>query len=348
MNSKIVSVRISSNVNDDPLNISIFLHNNALMLNFPSFEQKLHNQFPHSNIYYRNNGGGTEIRKYQKDNYSIARPADEMPSDVHRKVFIAFGEIPELSVKKQNNGSVDIHYPIAAFKADQPLKLSQIEIEKLKRKYGVIDRKKTVVFGSFGVGSKKETAIFQELIKLLVQRDDVQVLVVPRMIDDKKLFDQFKDDISKPVSVITAQEVDNEKNVPSQIIWVKQMGVLKELYFLSQYTFLGGTLEARSIQNPMEPARAGSIMFIGFEPQKYKGNNSQIIKGLASSDGVIKIKNGSTVNDVAQDVFSMMDDHLSTEVISHDLVKTADELSESMNNVMKQLGDGLEYAFSSE
>lgn len=348
MNTKIISLRQDKPVNDNNLNICVVLNNKALIYNFSSFEEKLHQQFPSANIFYMNTSANKDDREYQENEYVYARPSRELDPRIQNKVYIAFGENPQLNVKKHKNGTIDIHYPIAAFKADQPLRLSNSEIVTLKKRYGIIDTKKTIVFGSFGVGSQKENQAFQSIIKSLTKRDDVQILIVPRVITDDRLFEEFKADIGRPVSVISDEEALNEENSPSQITWVKQMGVLKQLYFLSQYSFLGGTFDAQSIQNPMEPARAGSILFIGFNPENYYGNNSQIIKELGSSKGIISVSDGTSVDALTKDIYAMMDNPSKTEIISNDLVRTADQFSKNMNDMIDQLSLALSDVFDPE
>ncbi|WP_233573302.1 3-deoxy-D-manno-octulosonic acid transferase [Leptotrichia sp. OH3620_COT-345] len=154
--------------------------------------------------------------------------------------------------------------------------------EERKNKYfeTIISKdKKIIVCGSTRSGEEK---IWIEVFKSINSEKEYQLIIVPRHIE------RIDEIINETDNILYGKESCSlfSENKKSDIVIVNKMGILRELYQIADFVFVGGTLVNIGGHSILEPLFYGKLPIIG----SYYENIEEIVKE-AEKMGFVKIVN---------------------------------------------------------
>lgn len=154
--------------------------------------------------------------------------------------------------------------------------------EEQKNKYfeTIISKdKKIIVCGSTRSGEEK---IWIEVFKSINSEKEYQLIIVPRHIE------RIDEIINETDNILYGKESCSlfSENKKSDIVIVNKMGILRELYQIADFVFVGGTLVNIGGHSILEPLFYGKLPIIG----SYYENIEEIVKE-AEKMGFVKIVN---------------------------------------------------------
>ncbi|MBQ3644219.1 MAG: hypothetical protein II961_06445 [Candidatus Riflebacteria bacterium] len=153
------------------------------------------------------------------------------------------------------------------------------DVKAIRNKYGFVEGRRLICFGSTHPG---EEAYIIEAVKPLLETLDLGIIIAPRHV---KRVDEVEKIISQQgLSYKKLSEKDCGK---SRIVLVDSMGVLRDLYALSDLAYVGGSLIKRGGHNLMEPAAFSKPVIAG----PYNFNFRYEVMAL-NKESAIKIVNG--------------------------------------------------------
>ena len=153
------------------------------------------------------------------------------------------------------------------------------DVNAIRNKYGFVDGRPLICFGSTHSG---EEAYIIEAVKPLLERLDLGIIIAPRHV--KRVEEVEKIIKDNDLSYKKLSEKDCGK---SRIVIVDSMGVLRDLYALSDLAYVGGSLIKRGGHNLMEPAAFSKPIIAG----PYNFNFRYEVMAL-NHESAIKIING--------------------------------------------------------
>lgn len=127
--------------------------------------------------------------------------------------------------------------------------------------------KKIIVCGSTRPGEEK---IWAEVFESINKDKEYQLVIVPRHIERiNEIISEISDTLSEEKNCSLFSE-----NKKSDIVIVDKMGILRELYQIADFVFVGGTLVNIGGHSILEPLYYGKLPIIG----KYYQNIEEIVK----------------------------------------------------------------------
>lgn len=141
---------------------------------------------------------------------------------------------------------------------------------------------------------KGEEAIWFECLDRLQKRGKrVSVIVVPR---HAERFDYFWDRITRFTNRCQRLSTLQTKRLPApdiDILLVDTMGVLRDMYAISDAAFIGATLVDIGGHNPFEAAMFGIPVAVG----PYISVISEVIADMRCEQGVVEVQNAADIED---------------------------------------------------
>ena len=168
-----------------------------------------------------------------------------------------------------------------SFKFDTAFWLSkEINSELVRKKYGIEENKKLIVFGS--IHPEEEEGVINIIKKIMDKYKDLIFVIVPRYLDRTKIYEKLEKQLIRYIRK-SQMPIKNEINV----IVVDTYGELNNFYSICDIAFVGGSLNGYGGQNPLEPISFGKCVICGKDMflLKYEW---EIIK---SKGGGIEVKN---------------------------------------------------------
>ena len=141
-------------------------------------------------------------------------------------------------------------------------------------------KKETVVLGGSLRGS--EHAILADAMKnIMAVRKSIILILVPRHLNRIREIALHLDSLKIPFSLYS------EGRPRGRVVVVDKMGILQDLYRLSDIVFLGGTLEPVGGHNPVEPALARNAIIHGPSME----NNIPAFSALMEAKATLPVRN---------------------------------------------------------
>ncbi|MBF0118844.1 MAG: 3-deoxy-D-manno-octulosonic acid transferase [Desulfobacterales bacterium] len=163
-------------------------------------------------------------------------------------------------------------------KFDQTVKaLNSDELENYKLLFKIEPNQKVILAGSTHKG--EELILSDAFLKL--KHFNIKFIVVPR--DPTRSLDVFNIFKSKGFSVSLMSEIDKKNS--SDVIIVNVIGVLRNLYALSDIAFVGGSLVNCGGHNPLEPAFFSKPILFGHDMSDFR----DIARCLLESGGAVEV-----------------------------------------------------------
>ncbi len=154
------------------------------------------------------------------------------------------------------------------------------------RTESVLTREQRLIIGS--VWPEDENVIFEPIIKLLTEFENLSVLWVPHEPSGKYISHSVEAFESRGLSTSTYVSCDGNISNGSRVIVVDIVGTLATLYWSGQLAYVGGGFST-GVHNVMEPAIARLPVLFG---PKYK--NSSEAEQMMSSNGGFSIEDSET------------------------------------------------------
>jgi 3-deoxy-D-manno-octulosonic-acid transferase len=152
-------------------------------------------------------------------------------------------------------------------------------IEEIRNKYGFPEDRPLICFGSTHPG---EEAYIIEAVKPLLEKLNLAIIIAPRHV---KRVDEVEKIITD--NGLNYKKLSEKDCGKSRIVIVDSMGVLRDLYALSDLAYVGGSLIKRGGHNLMEPAAFSKPIIAG----PYNFNFRYEVMAL-NRESAIKIVNG--------------------------------------------------------
>ena len=153
------------------------------------------------------------------------------------------------------------------------------DINEIRNKYGFVEGRLLICFGSTHPG---EEDYIIDAVKPLLEKLNLSIIIAPRHV--KRVEEVEKIIKDRGLSYKKLSEKDCGK---SRIVIVDSMGVLRDLYALSDLAYVGGSLIKRGGHNLMEPAAFSKPIIAG----PYNFNFRYEVMAL-NRESAIKIVNG--------------------------------------------------------
>lgn len=162
------------------------------------------------------------------------------------------GRYRQLGVEPERLGRLgNLKFDVAA----QPV--APDTLEALRRRLGWTGSPPVWVAGSTHPG--EETLVRDVFLRLRRSQPDLRLVVVPRHPhrggEVSALFDQ--------AGLTTHRYSQGPPPAPVEVVVVDALGVLRALYHVATFAYVGGSLTPRGGQNPIEPAAAGVPVLFG-------------------------------------------------------------------------------------
>ena len=197
------------------------------------------------------------------------------------------------------------------------------DVNAVRNKYGFVEGRKMICFGSTHPG---EEAYIVEAVKPLLETLDLGIIIAPRHV--KRVDEVEKIITDNGLSYKKLSEKDCGK---SRIVIVDSMGVLRDLYALSDLAYVGGSLIKRGGHNLMEPAAFSKPIIAG----PYNFNFRYEVMAL-NHESAIKIVNGP--NELQAVIEAWKKDPVSY----NEMGKRARQVLDSMSGASKRTVDALQ------
>ncbi len=152
-------------------------------------------------------------------------------------------------------------------------------IEEIRNKYAFPQNRPIICFGSTHPG---EEAYIAEAIKPLLEKLDLGIIIAPRHVKRINEVEKVISDFGLSYKKLSEKDCGN-----SRIVIVDSMGVLRDLYAISDLAYVGGSLIKRGGHNLMEPAAFSKPVIAG----PYNFNFRYEVMAL-NKESAIKIVNG--------------------------------------------------------
>ena len=152
-------------------------------------------------------------------------------------------------------------------------------LDEIRKKYSFPSDRKLICFGSTHPG---EESYIIEAIKPLIEKLDLGVIIAPRHVKRTNEVEKIISD-----SGLTYKKLSEKDCGKSRIVLVDSMGVLRDLYAISDLAYVGGSLIKRGGHNLMEPAAFSKPIIAG----PYNFNFRYEVMAL-NKESAIKIVNG--------------------------------------------------------
>lgn len=342
MHRKIISFSndISKKNRKNDFFINVILASEAQVTNFPAFEKSLKVLFPDVPIYFFSAPQGKKSKKIIKDKFLYSKPLNEQETKGMYKYQIAFAEGKKPGILNKKNNEVNLMLPQSLLKSSEYIAPTTEALESYNKDLNIKDISKTVIFGSYGNGGLEESTFQAEIMRELLKQDDTKVIVVPRNLNRAEDIELVQSIIKPSGKGIAFVDEDNQsvKGDNANLVWVNRFGVLKDLYHCAGFSFISGTYAKKPyIQNPLEPAIAGSILSVGFNPQEYTQSNSDLIRALNDSSGLLTFKYGDDAKTVAKKILKHMKKPEEIKQMSSSIKQHAESYIESNHKIMEGL-----------
>lgn len=176
-------------------------------------------------------------------------------------------------------------------------KLNKERKEDLKQKLNISSQETIMICGS--THKPEEKIIAEVFLELSEKYYNLKLIVAPRHIERavkiKKLYNTLGLDCQLYSSL------SRENPASKKVIIVDRMGILRDLYAVCSFAFIGGSLARHGGHNLLEPAGFKKAVFFG----KWIYNFKQEAKLLIESGGAIMVENGKNLKDV---LFKLLED----------------------------------------
>jgi 3-deoxy-D-manno-octulosonic-acid transferase len=158
--------------------------------------------------------------------------------------------VPASRIVVDGNIKVDISTP----------PMDEFARSALIRKYGLSPRLQCLVFGS--IHPAELTVLSLAIRKILAARNDIQIVIAPR---HPEKFNQTVLTTSFPNvrSTWYGSHEQQRHSENAELIWVNQIGVLRDFYQVAQLAFVGGTFCDVGGHNLLEPVHFGVPVLYG-------------------------------------------------------------------------------------
>lgn len=153
------------------------------------------------------------------------------------------------------------------------------DVNEIKGKYSFSENRPLICFGSTHSG---EEAYIIEAVKPLLEKFDLGIIIAPRHV---KRTEEVEKIISQ--SGLDYKKLSDKESGKSKIVLVDSMGVLRDLYAISDLAYVGGSLIKRGGHNLMEPAAFSKPIIAG----PYNFNFRYEVMAL-NKESAIKIVSG--------------------------------------------------------
>lgn len=153
------------------------------------------------------------------------------------------------------------------------------DLDEIRKKYSFPSNRKLICFGSTHPG---EENYIIEAIKPLIEKLDLGVIIAPRHVKRTAEVEKIISDSGLTYKKLSEKDCGN-----SRIVLVDSMGVLRNLYAISDLAYVGGSLIKRGGHNLMEPAAFSKPIIAG----PYNFNFRYEVMAL-NKEAAIKIVNG--------------------------------------------------------
>lgn len=153
----------------------------------------------------------------------------------------------------------------------------------LKNELGVTKNQQVIVAGSTHEG--EEAILLKGICQLKKQWPALMILLVPRDPKRASLVSHLAE--SMDLSAATLTSIKNAPpSRPLDVVVVDVIGMLRDLYALSDIAFVGGSLAPFSGHNPLEPAACGKPILFGPDMRDFL----TISHALEAANGAIRVQ----------------------------------------------------------
>jgi 3-deoxy-D-manno-octulosonic-acid transferase len=164
------------------------------------------------------------------------------------------------------------------------------EINDLKIGLNVGQQQKIFVAGSTHKG--EEAILIDAFVKIKQKEKDVCFIIAPRNPKRAKaLTDLFQ--ASGFSSVLFQQQMTSDPKKHAEVIVVDTLGILNQLYGISDVVFVGGSLIRFGGHNPLEPAAESKPILFGPDMSDFEAISQKLIR----SKGAFVVNNVKEVSD---------------------------------------------------
>lgn len=147
-----------------------------------------------------------------------------------------------------------------------------------------IDDRLIVVAGS--THDTEETALIDSYNKLADEYPNLLLLIAPR---HPHRFAEVSELVAQSGLKYVNTSKEQQASAQTQVIVLDQMGVLSEIYSVADVVFIGGSIAKKGGHNPIEASAFAKPVLMG----QHIYNNPEIIDTIADGGGLIKVSNGS-------------------------------------------------------
>ena len=221
-------------------------------------------------------------------------------------------------------------------KFDQSLEpVTDIDLTQLKQQLHIEEGRKVIVSGSTHDG---EESILLDAFKRLKKRyPELLMIIVPR---DPERADSIcaEFDAAGLITVLMKDLPDPGNRKEMDIVVVDVIGLLKKLYALADFAFVGGSLVNAGGHNPLEPAAFGKPVLFGPDMSDFR----QISKMLLEAGGGLRVHDAESFYQAAVTFLEEKGKALETGMKAHALLTAnrgaIEKTMNGINAVIKKTG----------
>lgn len=163
-----------------------------------------------------------------------------------------------------------------AYKVDEGKKARLLKI------FNITTGENVIVFGST---HDPEEKIIAEFILKTPQSDNLIIIIAPRHIERaQKIVELYN---SLGINCQLFSSLSEEKTALQKVVIIDKMGVLRDIYALSSFAFVGGSLARCGGHNILEPAGFGKAVIFG----KWIYNFKEEAELLLRNNGAVMVEN---------------------------------------------------------
>lgn len=333
MNKKLIS--INSNIARKYEGIVVGLSYTVVSTNFYLMLDILKEKYPDIPIYVSFTALTDNVKRFLADNEDKVTPIyahNEVSSN------LLHVEFTNDETDYYNHESSNAFLSLTPTKMATPYAIESKEIEQLKTQYGIKDIRKTLMIGSFQLDNTQEIIMYKHLIDRLTKETDMQVIIVPNNVNSTNFEDFHYILKRKKIDVDMLNDYHQSVEGNPRVIMVDRRGLLKKLYNLSRFTILGGSFNPfHGIQNPLEPAGAGNIIFIGYKAEDYNHNNAQILQSLQEGYGLVEVTEEEKLDVVVDKLKTLINNPEISDIASEEMKLKGTRNDEALKSQIKRL-----------
>lgn len=328
-------ISIDNNIMQKYKGIAVELSYTVVSTNFHFMLDIIKEKYPDIPVYISFSSLTSGIKQFLSDNEDRVTPLTAYGENPNNLLHILFTN-DETDFYDHEAGKAFLS--LTPIKKATPCVIKTEELEQLKKQYGIRDIRKTLMIGSFQLDNTQEIIMYKNLIERLTKETDMQVIIVPNNVNSSNFDDFYSILRRKKIDVELLNNYNKSVDGNPRVVMVDRRGLLKKLYNLSRFTILGGSFNPfHGIQNPLEPAGAGNILFIGYKADEYKHNNAAILQSLQDGYGLVEVTQEEKMDVVVDKLKLLMDNQNISDIASEDMKRKGIRNDKALESQLKKL-----------